>query len=347
VPGPPTSAVSIVEGEVTGVSGDGYTATVQLRDGRRPTVQVASPQLTIGSHTDTGGYGAGMNLGPVAGSPCLVLTTSMGQSYLFAYYNPYGTTVTSEGSTSQPVSKGGYQGNRSPLQQGDMRLNTRAGSFVDILASGIAQIGASDIAKTIYLPKDESARTICKNFLVATGLGNMAWSFDDTTKKGSFRILSRSGSAPDSPSGALSLGDSPNGNLVELFTSSGGKASIAIDQKGNIRGDSNKDITLRAKEGVIRQDARKIYLNSGSSFGPKAFVSNFYALPALALPPGSPSAIFQFPKPIALPTSLRIPDPKRILSLPKFAVPSISLPKAPLDALGAGSSGDDGVGRPP
>jgi hypothetical protein len=322
--------VQVVEADVFSVSEDGYTATVKLRDGQLLDVQVASPQLTVGTDTDEGLYGAGMNTCPVEGSPCLVLTSSYGQPYLLAYIYPFTAT--------------GYQGNRPVIKQGDIKLNTRAGCFLDILASGIAQIGATDIAKTVYLPEDDSVRTIAKNFLVSTGLGDMSWSVDDKTRKGSFRIQARSGTAEDAPAGTLSLGDNPGGNLVELRTTSGGGASFAIDQKGNVRTDAGKDSTCNAPSGVIRQDARKIYLNSGASFAPNPlggaplggpvgsfkppFPNNFFQLPAVPLPPGSPSAIFQFPKPGTIPTSLGLPDPKRILDQAQSVIPSVPLPPA-------------------
>jgi hypothetical protein len=343
----PKSFVEVVEADVLSVSEDGYTISVRTNDGRPLDVQVASPIFTIGKNTDEGLFGQGMNVCPTEGSPCLVLISSYGQAYLLAFIHPYTST--------------GYQGNRPPIKQGDIKLNTRSGSFLDILASGIAQIGATDIAKTVYLPQDNSARTIALNYLVSTGLGEMNWRLDEKTRKGSFNLVARSGTPEDSPAGILSLGDNAGGSLVELRTSSGKEASFSIDQKGNVRTDAGKDATCSATSGVIRQDARKIFLNSGASFTKgisavtgKAFGNNFFqlpnpaalSLPTPALPPGSPSAIFKFPAKIALPTSLGIPDPKRTLqALANPVISSISLPRAPPNPFSGGSSGGGGSGR--
>jgi len=327
---PRSGNVELWEGEVVGVSSDGFTAMVKTRDGKRLPAQLGSPIATLGTITDEGLFGAGFKAGPVDGSEVLVATSSLGQHYILAFIQPRATA--------------GYQGNREPIKPGDICINTRAGSFMDVLSSGVAQIGASDISKTSYLPEDESIRNICQNFLVATGLGTMSWSFDDATKKGSYSVLSRSGSNEDDPAGSMSLGDSPSGNLVELKTTNGGEASIAIDSKGNIRQDSEKDITHRSSQ-VIRQDARKIYLNSGASRGKLKFAGNFHALsPGTLLPgvpsaiPGLPSAIAKFPALGVLRTALPIPDPKQLLNRVRSVIPSNPLPRAPFGPPG-GSPG--------
>lgn len=342
-PGPRTGSLGSFEGEIVEVSPDGYTVVVKTRNGMRVSAQMSSELSTIGADTDEGLFGAGFKVSAVVGSMVLLETSSFGQHYVKKFLYPY--------------TSNGYQGNREAIRSGDIKLNTRAGSFVEVQASGLAQVGATDISKTTYLPDDESIRNICKNWLISSGLGDMAWTFDDDTRQGSFNLTSRSGSDAASPGGSLSLGDNKGGNLVELRSTNGKDASMAIDSKGNLRTDSSKDITSKAT-GVIRQDGRKIYLNSGASKSASSFGGNFkQVLPKLpvspgvptlpgGLAPGVPSAITRFPVLAQLPTSLPAPDTKRLLSQAKTFIPPNPLPAVPPDPFNPGSAGDGGSGRP-
>ena len=344
-PGPRFGNVTAFEGEVVGVSLDGYSVAVETRDGKRVTAQVGSPLATPGTDTDEGLFGAGIKTSPEEGSMVLVLTSSFGQHYVVHFLQPY--------------TRDGYQGNREPVRPGDIKINTRAGSFLEALSSGLVQVGATDISKTVYLPDGASIKNICQNFLISTGMGDLSWLFDDDTKQGSFRLTSKSGSAEGSPGGILALGDNSGGNLAELRTTNGKDASVVIDNKGNVRSDSSKDITSKAT-GVIRQDARKIFLNSGASKGLNSFKGNFKqvipgapdvpGLPGLpqtpgGLTPGLPSAISKFPALAKFPTSLPTPDPKRLLDKAKSFIPPNPLPPAPPNPFSGGTSGGAGAGR--
>jgi hypothetical protein len=306
--------MSLEEAEVVAVSSDGYRVTVRTRSGKKLDTQILANLAALGADTDTFA-GAGITVCPEVGSIAAVISTSYGEHYTFGFVQPY--------TNSQ-----GYQGNREQRRQGDMTLRSKNGSFLDVLSSGMARAGASDIAQTTYSPEDDSVRNIAQNFFVRTGLGSLEWTVDEDTRKGSYRVQSQAGLEEGAPSATLALGDSTSGNLAELSTSSGGASSFAIERAGNVRVDSDKDTTVLAS-GKIRQEAKKIFMNSGTAKLRQAFQGNFFQLPTASILPGQPAPMFKFPTQLSLRTSLPTPDPKRLLQLPQISRLVPTLPTVP------------------
>jgi len=313
-PSPPKTGVTVVEADVVGVSPDGYTISVRTRDGRSLDLQYLSPAAALGKDTDSFA-GAGYSYTPEEGSIAIVVTTSYGESYIKGFV--------------QKRSSSGYRGLREARRQGDQTIRSRNGGFLDVLASALVRMGASALAQVVANPGDDSVRTICQNYMVSTGLGDLTWLLDYETRKGALRILSRSSLEEGAPSAHLALGDNPSGNLVEIGTSSGKNSSFAIERAGNVRVDSDKDVTMMAPKGKLRQQGKKIYLNTSGSAKPRnSFRSNFFEVPTAAVQPGAPASILKFPKPKVMPTALPIPDPKKVLKPTQFI--KVSTPLTPV-----------------
>ena len=323
---PPQFAVAVEEAEVLSVSDDGYRVTVRTRSGRKLDTQILMSLLSLGRDTDAF-QGAGATVVPEEGSIAAVITTSYGEHYTFGFAQPYSSTQE-------------YQGNREPRRQGDMTLRSRNGAFVDVLASGFSRQGASDIAQTAYNPEDDSVRHVANKYSISTGMGNLLWEVDDQTGKGAFRVLSRAGTDEGAPEARMVLGDSPSGNLVELSTSSGKNSSFAIERAGNVRVDSDKDATILASSGKIRQQANKIYLNSGAAKARKTFNGNFFELSSAPVQPGEPASLFKFPTYKPPPTALPPQAPKKVLNPTQFTVDTNTLPRVVEPEEGSASSSE-------
>ncbi len=320
-------SVTTVDADVIRVSPDGYTVSVETRDGRSLDLQYMSPAAALGKDTDSFA-GAGYTYAPEEGSIAIVVTDSFGESYIKGF--------------KQPLSLTGFQGRREARRPGDQTLRSRNGGFVDVLASALTRMGASDLAQLIANPGDDSMRTIAQNFIVSTGLGNLLWLIDEETNKGGFRVRTQSSSDEGSPAAALVLGDNPSGNLVELSTSSGKNSSFAIERAGNVRVDSDKDATIMAPKGKLRQQGKKIYLNTGGAAKPRnSFRSNFFEVPTASVQPGEPASIGKFPKPTPMPTSLPPQATKRPLRETQFVKVSTPLKTIEDAPAGSGASGPE------
>ena len=319
-PSPAGTAVRVVDGVVDSVADDGVTVTVRTRDGRKIVVQGLSPAGSLGKTFDST-KGAGYTFGPERGSLALVLTSSYGESYLLGY--------------TQPVALDSFQGNRQPVQPGDQRLSSRGGGFVEVLASALTRIGASELAQIVADPLEDTVKVLCQNFGISAGLGDISWVLDKDTKKGALELTSRSGTDEGSPAASLILGNSQSGSVAELRTSSGKESSVSLDRVGNARIDAAKDVSVSTSAGNVRLQGSKVFINSGSVRGIGSFKGNFARLPSVPVIPGAPPSLAKFPALKAMPTSLPIPDPKKILNsvAGKLPVPPLKPVKDALSAV--------------
>lgn len=170
-----------------------------------------------------------------------------------------GTTGEDEEEARSTVS---FKAGRPNLQQGDIMIRTRDGNGVWFRRGGVVEVGATSIAKRIYIPLLNYIRDFCENYELSTGGGRLSWNVarsdqnPDDEAAAVLGIMGRDMAQHEFGTVAVQIGHVDETKRlrieiapqkvhpVDLTVSDGSVFILEIDEEGSLTSNAGKDCTI-------------------------------------------------------------------------------------------------------
>jgi len=169
------------EGTVTNVNRKTYTVTVQTRHSDKdPTdIQVLAPY----HHYENG---EGFHHLPEVGAICMLGWPSDNTPpFIMGYLGAAAVQNSADGDPERSTTDGSgsmtdvsFRSRRPQLNPGDIALTGRDENFIYLRRGGVVQIGATNIAQTVYIPVLNFMKHFSENFEHHTFAGDIAWTVE-------------------------------------------------------------------------------------------------------------------------------------------------------------------------
>jgi len=159
------SAAYIHEARILDVNFVNWTVDVQTQFDNKSyfDIQVASPYL----HPN---HGEGIYAMPEVNAKCLVCIPSDGPPpFVLAFIMP------AEDQTTDAYKGSGFAGGRRRAKSGDIALRGRDGQFIVLHRGGVLEIGATPVAKRIYIPLQNVITDISQQYEHHNTGGSIKW----------------------------------------------------------------------------------------------------------------------------------------------------------------------------
>lgn len=173
-----TNRVWIESGQIINVDIAHWTVDVRTKNTHRQLLdrQVCSPYLHFNQ-------GEGIYAMPEVGAKCMVCSPSDDEPFILCFVTAFerepsgdpSTQPESEGDEGEAQSEVTYRSGRPRLQQGDIMLRTRDGNQLWLHRGGVVEIGATHMAKRVYIPIGNMIRDVFQNYQARSTAGDMLW----------------------------------------------------------------------------------------------------------------------------------------------------------------------------
>ena len=173
-----TNAVWIETGQIINVDIAHWTVDVRTKNTHRQLLdkQVCAPYLHF--H-----HGEGIYAMPEVGAKCMVCSPSDDDPFILCFITAFEREPSGEPSTQpeggeeeeEAPSEVTFRGGRPKLQQGDVMMRTRDGNQVWLHRGGMVEIGATHMAKRVYIPIGNMIRDVFQNYQARSTAGDMIW----------------------------------------------------------------------------------------------------------------------------------------------------------------------------
>jgi hypothetical protein len=171
------NAVWIETGQIINVDMAHWTVDVRTKNTHRQLLdkQVCAPYLHFNQ-------GEGIFCMPEVGAKCMVCSPSDDEPFVLCFITaferePSGevSTQSEEGGDEEGQAEVTFRAGRPKLQQGDLMMRTRDGNQLWLHRGGMVEIGATHMAKRVYIPISNMIRDVFENYEARSTAGDMVW----------------------------------------------------------------------------------------------------------------------------------------------------------------------------
>lgn len=261
-------ATSIEEGRIFNVHMKRWTADVRTAVSQRTYLDVpwSNPYLHFSG-------GEGIFFMPEVGAKCMVCTPGDNTPFILCFVTAHerpdaeeddgsGATDGTTGEDGEPKSNVSFKAGRPDLQQGDIMIRTRDGNGIWFRRGGVLEVGATAIAKRIYIPLLNYIRDFCENYELSTGGGQLTWNVSrsdespDDEAAAVLGIMARTMAQHEFGTVAVQVGQVDDTkrlrivvapqkvNPVDMSVSEGQVYTLEIDEEGSVTSNVGKDCTM-------------------------------------------------------------------------------------------------------
>ena len=188
-----SNSVWIETGQIINVDMAHWTVDVRTKNSHRQLLdkQVCAPYLHFNS-------GEGSFAMPEVGAKCMVCSPADDEPSIPCFITAFEREPLGEPSTQSEEEGDGegqsevtFRAGRPKLQQGDLMMRTRDGNQLWLHRGGMVEIGATHLAKRVYIPISNMIRDVFENYQARSTAGDMTWQTmrSDTSADGEARAL--------------------------------------------------------------------------------------------------------------------------------------------------------------
>lgn len=172
------NSVWIETGQIINVDIAHWTVDVRTKNTHRQLLdkQVCAPYLHFN-------HGEGIYAMPEVGAKCMVCSPTDDEPFILCFITAFEREPSGEPSTQpegdeedgEAQSEVTFRAGRPKLQQGDIMMRTRDGNQLWLHRGGMVEIGATHMAKRVYIPIGNMIRDVFQNYQARSTAGDMTW----------------------------------------------------------------------------------------------------------------------------------------------------------------------------